>query len=126
MGPVRRWFSKLWWLLKSMFLKLAPARRLLLVLGLLLLTMDIRIGNQVRIDLNTIGQICVVFVLMLELKDKLIAQSELTAGQEVQKALMPVESVITSYSIHYTKLYERRSHALATGKSRQNNPIVEE
>ncbi len=94
MGPVRRWFSKLWWLLKSMFLKLAPARRLLLVLGLLLLTMDIRIGNQVRIDLNTIGQICVVFVLMLELKDKLIAQSELTAGQEVQKALMPVESPV--------------------------------
>jgi phosphoserine phosphatase RsbU/P len=94
MGVIRRWFSRGWWLLKSMFLKLAPARRLLLALGLFLLIVDVQIDDRVRINFNTIGQLCVLFVLMLELKDKLIAQSELAAGQEVQKALMPEESPV--------------------------------
>ena len=46
-------------------------------------------GLNVSIDLNGLGILTILLVLMLELKDKLIAHDELEAGRAVQLALMP-------------------------------------
>jgi len=93
MGRVRRFLSMTWWLLKGLILKLPPLRRLMLLLALVLLlfqdfswqTGDVRF---------TFGTSCmslfiVLVILMLELKDKLLARDELEVGRAVQLALMP-------------------------------------
>lgn len=92
MGRVKQWLYLSWWLLKSLILKLTPTRRLLLALGLLFFWMQANIGysdHSVRINIHLLGGFILLFVLMLELKDKLLARKELEAGHAVQKALMP-------------------------------------
>jgi len=97
MGLLKKWLYTAWWLLKSMFFKLTPARRILLVVGLILLLASRTVifsEGSVRIesDTNGLAILCIVFVLMLELKDKLVAKEELEAGRAVQEALMPERS----------------------------------
>jgi phosphoserine phosphatase RsbU/P len=97
MSRLKGWFYIAAWLLKSMFLKLTPARRLLLVGGFILVMASHSVvysddNVQIQSDTNVAGILCVTFVLMLELKDKLVAKSELEAGKAVQKALMPEPS----------------------------------
>jgi sigma-B regulation protein RsbU (phosphoserine phosphatase) len=97
MGRVKRWFFILWWLLKALILKLTPARRLLLIIGLVLVfatrTVSYEGRNfQMHSDTAAAGAVIILFVLMLELKDKLTAQKELEAGRAVQLALMPERS----------------------------------
>ncbi len=94
MGKFKRFFVSGWWLLKSLFFKLTPARRLMLALSCILLlsshTISFNESNvQVDNDTKIFGFVLILFVLMLELKDKLLAQSELAAGRSVQRALMP-------------------------------------
>ncbi len=94
MGVVKRWVLLAWWLLKSMFFKLTPARRIILVVGILLVVFSRTIiyvdkHVQVQPDTNGMGILAILFVLMLELKDKLVAHDELRAGRAVQQALMP-------------------------------------
>jgi len=93
MRPARRWLFLSAWLLKSLFLKLTPARRVLLLLAFFLMwrsSTDIT-RDQVRvvIDVGFSGVVVLLIVLMLELKDKLLARTELEAGRSVQLALMP-------------------------------------
>lgn len=95
MRPLKRGLLLLWWLLKSMFFKLTPARRIVLLIGLVLVVIERTViysdqGSSFSIQTNGIGVLAIVFVLMLELKDKLIAHDELKAGRAVQQALMPV------------------------------------
>jgi sigma-B regulation protein RsbU (phosphoserine phosphatase) len=96
MGHVRRTFRRFFWLIKSLLMKLTPARRIMLAFALLLLLPGIHLGGGegVRIDLQAplVSLLIVLVVLMLELKDKLIARNELVAGRAVQLALMPPES----------------------------------
>lgn len=94
MGRVQRWVFTTWWLLKALFLKLTPVRRILLLIGLvLILSSDMVIYTQDNVryqnDTNFVGSLVLLFVLMLELKDKLLARDELEAGRTVQQALMP-------------------------------------
>lgn len=92
-----RWLKRTiflaWWLLKSLILKLTPARRILLFIGIFF-----SLGGGVIIvrgdafatgNGNILGAALFLFVLMLELKDKLLARDELEAGRKVQRALMP-------------------------------------
>lgn len=93
MGKVSRFFYMFWWLLSELLLKLTPTRRLVLVFGIALLVLPGRLGmSSSDVDLSTntsiFGGILILFVLMLELKDKLVAKDELGAGKTVQKALM--------------------------------------
>ncbi len=97
MSPLKRWLYTLGWLLKALFLKLTPARRILLCIGLFvaLFSSKIQFGDStatLTIDPSIIAFILILVVLMLELKDKLLARSELTAGRAVQIALMPERS----------------------------------
>ena len=97
MNPVKRWLVLAWWLLKSLFFKLTPARRVMLVTGLVLVMTSGRatFGSsnvQVGFNMPLVGVTLVLLVLMLELKDKLLARDELEAGRAVQRALMPDRS----------------------------------
>lgn len=81
------------WLLRSLYLKLTPARRILFLAALLFLwngTTDIaREHFRVQIDVGFLGVALLLFILMLELMDKVVAKDELEAGRAVQLALMP-------------------------------------
>ena len=97
MGKGKRFFVMTWWLIKSLFLKLTPVRRVLLVISFVFILQAGTLryeGNDVQInnDTSTIGFIVLLFILMLELRDKLLAQSELAAGRSVQRALMPKQN----------------------------------
>jgi phosphoserine phosphatase RsbU/P len=96
MSPFRRWVLTVWWTFTGMILKLTPTRRLILVLGLVLLL----IGQTVQIEGHNVsvrnwhilGGALIFIVLMLELKDRILAKDELEAGRLVQRALMPPRS----------------------------------
>lgn len=95
-GRFRRFFLRLFWLIKSLLMKLTPARRIMLAFAILIILPGIHIGGEqaFRVDMRVplVSLLIVVVVLMLELKDKLIARNELVAGRAVQLALMPPES----------------------------------
>jgi sigma-B regulation protein RsbU (phosphoserine phosphatase) len=88
-----RWMSLGWLLLKSLFLKLAPARRVVFLAALLLILASPGVQNRgdtgVNVNAPVLGAILLVGILLLELKDKLLARHELEAGRAVQRALMP-------------------------------------
>ena len=86
MNSFKRFLFSAGWLLKELFLKLTPARRILLIVGLVLLLTN-KQDNQNNLVL--LGALILLFIIMLELKDKLIAKSELEAGRKVQDALKP-------------------------------------
>lgn len=97
MGWLKRWIIIVWWLLKSLFLKLTPVRRILLVISFWLMVQanTIRYNSehfQFDSDTGKLGFVVLLFILMLELKDKLLAQSELATGRSVQRALMPKQN----------------------------------
>jgi hypothetical protein len=96
MWRVKRWFLILWWILKSMILSLSSVRRILVVLSLLFLMVGetrFRIGSSsFHTDLGKLGFLLLLLVLMLELKDKLLARDELKLGRAVQMALLPSRS----------------------------------
>jgi phosphoserine phosphatase RsbU/P len=86
MNRARRGIFLSWWLLKSLFLELSPLRRLVVLLGLVLVWQS---GQLVESNAAPLGSVLLVGVLLLELKDKLLARHELAAGRAVQRALMP-------------------------------------
>ncbi|HLP17219.1 MAG TPA: PP2C family protein-serine/threonine phosphatase, partial [Bacteroidota bacterium] len=79
-----------YWMLKALFFRLTPVRRLLFVAGMLfLLGMHI---TETGITINTngmFGGVLLVLVILLELKDKLLAHDELHEGRHIQELLMP-------------------------------------
>lgn len=89
MGPIKRGFYIGWWILKQMILKLTPVRRILVVAGIVFLL----ISDSIKSDQVTVqpflGAALLLFVLLLELKDRLLATDELEAGRTVQRSLMP-------------------------------------
>ena len=96
MNSISGFFHVLFWIIKSMFFHLTPLRRMLTVAGVILVLMGRFTfnsdGSSLVFDNNTFGGILILFVLMLELKDKLLAKTELEDGRKVQKALLPDEN----------------------------------
>jgi phosphoserine phosphatase RsbU/P len=93
MKRIKRWLFMSTWFLESLFLKLTPARRILLLLGMFLLISSINVQNQEHSTsfegFHLLGGLVLLLIIMLELKDKLVAHEELEAGHAVQNALMP-------------------------------------
>ncbi len=90
MDAFHRVFYGTGWVLKAMFMKLSPFRRLLFVLGMLLL-FGVNI-NTPNVNVNTngvVGGLLLVVLILLELKDKLLAHDELQEGRHIQELLMP-------------------------------------
>jgi hypothetical protein len=96
MHPVKKWFFQILWMVRSLFLHLTPIRRLLTIVGLVFVLMDSSIiineGNVNSNNSGFFGGVLIFIVLMLELKDKLLAKDELEAGRKVQRALTPERS----------------------------------
>jgi len=95
MSGFKKFFVLPWWLLKSLYFKLTPFRRLLLVVGIIFLIVSGRTGYDSGNDSFTLNATALLsgliflFIIALELKDKLHAKTELAEGRAVQKALMP-------------------------------------
>jgi hypothetical protein len=91
--PGARWLHRTWWLLNGLLMKLTPTRRVLLAAALviwLIGTTRINVGRATfEVRPAPIATAVLLIVLMLELRDKLVARDELEAGRAVQLALMP-------------------------------------
>jgi serine phosphatase RsbU (regulator of sigma subunit) len=105
-GRVKRFFYVSWHLLKSLLLKLNPTRRFLLLLSIIFLFVgDVSYssgkGNlQFSVNGNLSSYLLLLLVLMLELKDKLLAHDELQIGRTVQRSLLPEENpTLSGWSI---------------------------
>lgn len=98
MGRIKRFLAMSWWLLKALILKLSPVRRIMLLFSIWLILMgDISFSYaasdmSLSFHFSKLGYLVLLVVLMLELKDKLLARDELAVGRAVQLALMPCES----------------------------------
>jgi len=96
MRPVSRGFYLCGWLLKSLFFKLAPLRRLLLIIAAFMLiteNKEINVGTfNFTFNMGNLGALILIFILMLELKDKLLARNELAEGRAIQMRLLPKTS----------------------------------
>jgi len=106
MSRFKKIFIIPWWLLKSLYFKLTPFRRLLLVAGIILLIISSpsNSGSNTQFGIILSGVIF-LFIIALELKDKLHAKTELEEGRAVQNALMPeVSPEVAGWDIWlYTK-----------------------
>lgn len=92
MKPLKRWLYISWWFLEGLFLKLTPTRRILLLLAIVLLLSSTGSGGGGTSSFqgfHLLSGLVLLFIIMLELKDKLLAHEELEAGHAVQDALMP-------------------------------------
>ena len=96
MGRFKKFFVIPYWILRALFFKLTPFRRILLLTAIILLLLAG--NNKVNTEgftFNLVGTaitggVILIFILALELKDKLNAKSELEEGRLVQQALMPL------------------------------------
>ncbi len=91
---IRRWFRIAKILFWSLLMKLTPARRVLLLVSLLLLVMSgpkFRFTNNVAFDVNFETAAALVFLLLLslELADKVTMKRDLEIAREIQTWLVP-------------------------------------
>ena len=91
---IRRWFRIAKILFWSLLMKLTPARRVLLLVSLLLLVMSgpkFRFTNNVAFDVNfeTVAALVFLFLLSLELADKVTMKRDLEIAREIQTWLVP-------------------------------------
>lgn len=84
-GPIGRAVYSAFYLVRGLFMKLTPIRRGIVLVGLVLAIT----GVPDSITYLMGGFLALLFVLGLELKDKLQARGELAAGRAVQLALQP-------------------------------------
>ena len=93
MGRFKRALVLLGWTLKNMLTRLSPPRRLLLLVALVLAITrrwEMQWGaSLISIDLSLLAFLIAFVVLMLELKDKLVARDEIEIARQVQLALLP-------------------------------------
>jgi hypothetical protein len=93
MGKVRRFFVLVGWLSRSLLMKLLPSRRIMLLGAIFLGVLDSVKwsygGTRVEIEVGFWAFLLLLVVLMLELKDKLLARDEIEVARGVQLALLP-------------------------------------
>jgi len=92
MRPFKRFFWVAGWLSINLLRRLSPSRRVLLVLAALLFMFRIRIDRadfHLDVDTSRLAFLPVLMVLMLELKDKLLARDEIEVARQVQLSLLP-------------------------------------
>ena len=90
---VGRFIVTTYYILKAFYLRLSPARRILFIVALFFL-FSFRTeyqSNHVHMELNLHfwAGILFIFLLLLELKDKLLIKDEILAARAIQDALIP-------------------------------------
>ncbi len=88
MGRFKRCFYLIPWLFKSLFFHLSSFHRILLLIALLFL-FTARDQEDINEGKIFISALLFLFIILLELKDKLLARDELEAGRTIQEALVP-------------------------------------
>ncbi len=92
-GRLKGAFRLAYYLLKGLLFKLPPSRRLLLLLSFGLLALAARAAGQHNSldapNLVFFAVVILVFIMMLELKDKVLAKDELKEGRAIQLSLLP-------------------------------------
>ena len=95
MGRIRRAFVLLAWLFKSLLTKLSAGRRVALLVACIFTVLGKTgfgvdaLGFNLNHDLRPWGFVILLIVLMLELKDKLVAKDEIQIARQVQVMLFP-------------------------------------
>ena len=98
MNPLKKFFTLPWWLTKALYFKLTPFRRILFFIGIIgFFTFGSfdsgPEGTDISLNISAVFTAFVfLFILALELKDKLLAKTELEEGRLIQLALMPEQS----------------------------------
>ncbi len=98
MNILRRFFILPFWLTKAMYFRLTPFRRILFFIGLIgfITFADFHTGadgTEFTLNVSAVFTALVfLFILALELKDKLLARTELEEGRAIQLSLMPERS----------------------------------
>ena len=91
---VRRWWRITKILFWSLLMKLTPARRVLLLVSLAMLVMSgpkVHFSNNFTFDVNleTVAAVTFLFLLSLELADKVTMKRDLEIAREIQTWLVP-------------------------------------
>jgi serine phosphatase RsbU (regulator of sigma subunit) len=93
MRRIPRFCVLLWWLLKSLLRKLSPIRRTLLLISLICLYLGrfsfARGQAEVSFNFYVPSILILLWIVMLELKDKLMVREEMEIGRAVQLELLP-------------------------------------
>jgi|WetSurMetagenome_2_1015567.scaffolds.fasta_scaffold123064_1 hypothetical protein len=92
MGKIGRGLTLAFWLLENSIRRLTPFRRVLLFVGLILEFLNLSfhdVGYDVDLRVQGLGAVCLLFIIVLELKDKLLVRSELESGRAIQLAMSP-------------------------------------
>jgi hypothetical protein len=92
MRPLKRFFWIASWLARSLLRRLSPARRVLLLLAAFLFIFRVDIQRpdfHLDVDTSRLAFFPILLVLMLELKDKLLARDEIEVARQVQLSLLP-------------------------------------
>ena len=88
-----RFFVTTFYIIKAFYLRLSPVRRILFVIALFLLFSfhtEYQSHNvNVQFNLNFWGGVLLIFLLLLELKDKLLIKDEILAARAIQEVLIP-------------------------------------
>ncbi|HKQ86702.1 MAG TPA: PP2C family protein-serine/threonine phosphatase [Candidatus Acidoferrales bacterium] len=91
----KRWkkpFRVSWGLFQAMLMKLSPARRVLLLLAIIviLIPTDIHVGGGLtRISVSWFGSVLLFLILTLELADRVTLKRDLEIAREIQQWLVP-------------------------------------
>jgi sigma-B regulation protein RsbU (phosphoserine phosphatase) len=88
MGRVRKSLYLTAWLFKSLLLRLSSHRRVLLLIALYLIFAQTSQGSKDNVKI-IMAALIFLFIILLELKDKLLARDELEAGRKIQQAIIP-------------------------------------
>lgn len=85
----KRFFKISWMLFKAMLFHLTPARRVLLLISLLLFIGGLGQGPNNRPSLAFYGGLGLILLLALELADRVIMKRDLQIAREIQQWLVP-------------------------------------
>jgi hypothetical protein len=89
----KRYFLAAWALFQAMLMKLSPARRVLLLVAVILVVFqpDMRFGgNEVTLGLGWVGAAMLFVLLALELGDRITMKRDLEIAREIQQWLVPL------------------------------------
>jgi sigma-B regulation protein RsbU (phosphoserine phosphatase) len=89
---IKRYFLAAWALFQALLMKLSPARRVLLLIAVILLIFqpDIRFGGtDVTLGLGWVGAAILFVLLALELGDRVTMKRDLEIAREIQQWLVP-------------------------------------
>jgi serine phosphatase RsbU (regulator of sigma subunit) len=79
-----------WALFQALLMKLSPARRVLLLIAVVLLVFQPQMGwNHAEINLGGLGALILFLLLALELADRVTMKRDLEIAREIQKMLVP-------------------------------------